>query len=652
MRSLISLAILVASSALSAQSVVSISPQKCVWRAGDDRAWSSPNLDESGWLPYSEWKPAPGQPLFWVRCHADISSLKQLEHPAIQVRLHAAYQIYFNGSLIGNSGNLSNGNFTLDGIRAYPISASLLSSPTTSISLRLRFRDLTSVSAPVVVLLLTRLELFAGAEQILDALRAQTIMRRSSQYLAIAICYGIVGVIAIMLLGLFFYDRSRFEILYLGVACLIVTLARESEVCVVTFLNYPFSLELVVAVLTTFSGLAAQLLFFFTLARRRVPLPFWILLAALIFFIFPEALDALMVNLQSPWLDSQHRVLLRTLQLASLLGLTLAPFFAFWPIARVARRMRPLAGLCLVLGASQFAYYVTTLTAMRLPGVPDLFAHWGLTIIEVRAFTTAGVLIGLLILLLREHRQVSLDRAQLAGEMQAARSVQRYLIPDHLPPTPGLSIQSEYRPAREVGGDFFQVLPQTADGSLLIVIGDVSGKGVEAGMLATLIVGAIRTAAVFTADPERILALLNERLRGRGLVTCLALHIEHDGGANLVNAGHLPPYFNGKELVVEGSLPLGAAPGISFPVTQFQLAEGDSLILMTDGVAEAQNAQGHLFGFQRIAELLGKGAGGAALADAAQNFGQQDDITVLTITRLATGKESTREISAQILAQA
>jgi serine phosphatase RsbU (regulator of sigma subunit) len=135
-------------------------------------------------------------------------------------------------------------------------------------------------------------------------------------------------------------------------------------------------------------------------------------------------------------------------------------------------------------------------------------------------------------------------------------------------------------------------------------------------------------------------------------VTCLALHIERDGSATLVNAGHLPPYFNGKELAVEGSLPLGAAPGISFPVSRFQLAEGDSLILMTDGVAEAQNAQGHLFGFQRIAELLGKGAGGAALADAAQNFGQQDDITVLTVTRLATGKESTREISAQILAQA
>jgi len=265
-----------------------------------------------------------------------------------------------------------------------------------------------------------------------------------------------------------------------------------------------------------------------------------------------------------------------------------------------------------------------------------MFAHWFRPIIEVRAFTTAGVLIGLLILLLREHRQVSLDRAVLAGEMQAARSVQRYLIPDHLPPTSGLSIHSEYRPSRDVGGDFFQVLPQP-DGSTLIVIGDVAGKGVEAGMLATLIVGAIRTAAAFTDDPGRILALLNDRLRGRGLVTCVALHVECNGRVTLVNAGHLPPYLNGKELAIEGALPLGATPGISFPVTRFTLEPGNTLVLMTDGVAEARNAQGELFGFERIGELVKTQTPGFSLAEAAQTFGQNDDITVLTLTFAPVG---------------
>jgi serine phosphatase RsbU (regulator of sigma subunit) len=183
-----------------------------------------------------------------------------------------------------------------------------------------------------------------------------------------------------------------------------------------------------------------------------------------------------------------------------------------------------------------------------------------------------------------------------------------------------------------VGGDFFQVLPHPADGSLLIVVGDVAGKGVEAGMLAALIVGAIRTSVEFTSEPQRILSLLNNRLQGRGLVTCLALRVAPDGEATLANAGHLPPYLNGSEMVVEGALPLGAVAGIDIPVSRFQLAEGDSLILMTDGVVEAQDAQGHLFGFERIGKLLKDGTSGAALALAAQNFGQQDDITVLTLT--------------------
>ena len=154
-------------------------------------------------------------------------------------------------------------------------------------------------------------------------------------------------------------------------------------------------------------------------------------------------------------------------------------------------------------------------------------------------------------------------------------------------------------------------------------------------MLATLIVGAIRTAAEFTTEPGRILSLLNKRLQGRGLVTCLALLIERDGNVTLANAGHLPPYLNEREMPMDGALPLGAIPGVEFSVMHFQLAEGDSLMLMSDGVAEAQDARGHLFGFERIGAMLSERATAASLAIAAQNFGQEDDITVLTVARLA-----------------
>jgi hypothetical protein len=220
-----------------------------------------------------------------------------------------------------------------------------------------------------------------------------------------------------------------------------------------------------------------------------------------------------------------------------------------------------------------------------------------------------------------------------SSEVQSARSVQQYLIPERLPDTPGLTIESVYRPSREVGGDFFQVLPNPKEGSVLIVVGDVAGKGLQAGMSATLIVGAIRVAVTFTTDPEKILALLNERLQGRGLVTCLVLRIESDGNAILANAGHLPPYLNSKEMPMEGALPLGAVPRIEFPVMRFQLAPGDSLMLMSDGIAEAQNADGALFGFERIGEMLSRHATASAVAAAAQAFGQEDDITVLTVAR-------------------
>ena len=633
-----------------AQSVLAIDTQQCFWHPGDDPSWAAPTIDESPWRPYSDWRSTPGQPFFWVRCHGDLSSLKQLAHPAIQVRLHAAYQIYFNGSLIGTSGNLSNANFTLDAIRAYPIPASLLSTATASISLRMRNRDFTSVPAVVALSLLTRLELFAGDEPMLEAMRAQAVMRRDSQSLAIAICYGIIGVIAVMLLGLFFYDRSRFELLYLGAACLGLAVVRENEFCVTALLNHPFSLNLTVEVLGTICNAVTQLLFFFALARRRVPLPFWILLATTILFISPQALDALMVNLQPPWFDSQHRMLFRTLLIASELGLSLAPLFAFWPISRIARRMRPLAGLCLVLGAFQAAYWVASLTAMRLPGIPDLFANWGRPIIEVRAFTTAGVLIGLLILLLREHRQVSLDRALLAGELQAASEIQRMLAPAALDTAPGLKIDVAFHPMRDVGGDFY-LCRVLQDGRQRVLLGDVSGKGSAAAMTAALLLGA---AGGRDADsPADLLAHLNRILMEAhvgGFATCLCADFASDETAVVANAGHLAPYLRGNEIAVPSTLPLGiqsqTAEGLGRMT--FTLESGDTLTLISDGVVEARSATGELFGFDRARTISDRPA--SEIAQAAQSFGQEDDITVLTITRIEKREQFKAEESHHVLA--
>ena len=105
--------------ALAAQSIQTISPQQCVWRAGDNPAWAAPNIDETVWQPYTQWKVNPDQPRIWVRCHADLSALRGTEHLALQASVPAAYELYVNGELIGGAGNLSSGNFSMDTIRSF-----------------------------------------------------------------------------------------------------------------------------------------------------------------------------------------------------------------------------------------------------------------------------------------------------------------------------------------------------------------------------------------------------------------------------------------------------------------------------------------------------------------------------------------------------
>jgi serine phosphatase RsbU (regulator of sigma subunit) len=132
-----------------------------------------------------------------------------------------------------------------------------------------------------------------------------------------------------------------------------------------------------------------------------------------------------------------------------------------------------------------------------------------------------------------------------------------------------------------------------------------------------------------------LLRALNQRLYGRGGVyaTCLALRIDLQGNVELANAGHLPPYLNGNEMELAGALPLGMVADTDFSTMTFLLNAGDTLLIMTDGVAEAQDAQGQLFGFDRIARMAQQTVSAAEIASAAQAFGQQDDITVLRVVR-------------------
>jgi Stage II sporulation protein E (SpoIIE) len=231
-------------------------------------------------------------------------------------------------------------------------------------------------------------------------------------------------------------------------------------------------------------------------------------------------------------------------------------------------------------------------------------------------------------------------KAILEQELHSARELQQVLIPEKLPTLPGFSLSSAYLPALEVGGDFFQIIPLDgpAAGSTLIVLGDVSGKGLRAAMAVSLIVGAVRTLAETTSRPADILAGLSRRLHGRlqgGFSTCVVLRLDPHGACTLASAGHPAPYFNDNEIDLPGALPLGIDPSIAYEEAMVHFNPGDRCALYTDGLLEARTPSGEIFSFERLQTLFASGADAARASEAAVAFGQDDDITVVTLTRLA-----------------
>jgi len=280
----------------------------------------------------------------------------------------------------------------------------------------------------------------------------------------------------------------------------------------------------------------------------------------------------------------------------------------------------------------------------RIPGLQNSVIYWnafffshqaGPFVLNLNRVTDLLYIVSLSIIMTLRSARMSRQQALLEGEMAAAREVQQVILPEQVETIPGFTIESVYQPARQVGGDFFQVLP-AGEGGLLLVFGDVAGKGLPAAMLVSVLVGATRSAAEYTTHPAELLGNLNERLMGRthgSFSTALAARIGADGRVLIANAGHLSPYLDGVEVELPGALPLGIASAAIYETREFYLPQGSRLTFYSDGVIEAQNRQGELFGFERGKAVSTQPA--AAIAKAAEEFGQSDDITVVAITRHA-----------------
>jgi hypothetical protein len=276
--------------------------------------------------------------------------------------------------------------------------------------------------------------------------------------------------------------------------------------------------------------------------------------------------------------------------------------------------------------------------------IPDEFAshryHFGPIGYGTGTISYTVFLGSLIAVILFRFVKVSEEEQRSSAEIAAARSVQALLIPTQLPSNRNFVLESAYLPIQGVGGDFFQVLP-VKDDSLLIVVGDVSGKGLQAAMNSSTLVGALRNE--LSHDPGTVLEHLNHVLIGAvsspGAVpdlnaapcfaTCLCARIFPDGTLIVANAGHLSPYRDGRELELEPNLPLGVIAGTHYEQSTFKLDRGDRLVFLSDGVVEAMNQQGELFGFERTKQVSNESA--RYIAQTAKRFGQTDDITVVSL---------------------
>src|SRR3954470_14356725 len=251
--------------------------------------------------------------------------------------------------------------------------------------------------------------------------------------------------------------------------------------------------------------------------------------------------------------------------------------------------------------------------------------------------------------LVREQEAEAANRQRVEHELEVARLIQHHFLPRELPDLAGWEIAAYYRPAREVGGDFYDVIP-LPDGRVAFVVGDVTDKGVPAALVMSATRSVLRATVQRLIEPGAVLQHVNDHLcpdmPEKMFVTCLyALLDPQTGLFRFANAGHDLPYVRTADGVAElraRGMPLGLMSGMSYEEHETVLAPGDCLLLHSDGIVESHNPQREMFGFPRLKETVGDAAGGQelidrVLADVERFTGpdaeQEDDITMVTLQR-------------------
>ena len=632
------------------------------FHTSDDMAWANPAYDDSHWEQIrgdDTWgaQTHPSHTGFaWYRRRIDITgadkSLAILIPPVEDV-----YELYWNGRKIGSYGELPphakwwpfghsavysvpvDGSGDADGVLAIRVWKNPLGSTDPA--------DIGGLTAAPVL----------GNRVVLSMMAMEPRYERERRVLPGILMAGAIFVAGLIALLLYLRERTQWLYLWLAIYLLADGLIGFRRLDAVAFGLHFLSEQLYIQFINSFQDISLWLLLLtlFGLSREARWRRWTKVLATL--YLVSQAIDCATffpwqyAGLKLQWIDAITTTVY-----------SLTPCFIFFIVGFGLARRRQMRLWPMAIAAFLYGAYNLT---FQLSGQGRRFTHWTLNDrmavwgIKVGAYSfSAPFLLDLLlfiVLLITITRHQFMERrrqSEIELEVKSAREVQHVLVPEQTPAVPGYSIASIYKPASEVGGDFFQVMPQPG-GSALIMVGDVSGKGLKAAMTVSLIVGTLRTLADYTQQPAEILRGLNRRLIGRidgGFVTCLVLRIAANGETTVANAGHLAPYRDGQELPVAGSLPLGLSTSAVYDELTFRLHEDETLNLFTDGIVEARNSRGELFGFERLSAMLASRPEVGKVVDAAEGFGQQDDITAISITRHAAGepKPATVNLTAQI----
>jgi hypothetical protein len=640
---------------------------------GDNPAWAQPDTGDAGgdvgWEQLSAdatWG-AQGHPAYtgfaWYRKHVHLTMAPGATPDVAMMirRIDDAYELYWNGVLIGRNGIMPPDpiyyrsqppqTFGLgpvrDGVLAIRVwKAPLISFDTDQLG--------GMYFAPIV-----------GSPEAIAARKAEldfAWLRRSQYTFALESLYALV-----MVLSLLAWARNRKQPLLFWMA---VFASAPVAVFILTGLRLPLSYDAALAWIQPILsvrdiGLWYLLLYLLKLDENQT-LAYTTRLLAIISFA-ATSLDGALSFFDwsnpavTPWIQGGDAVLTAVFTVAGVYPLVLVAF-------AVRKRWTLDPARWLLAISALLAEMISVIRIAVQQG--SRFTHWTLgDRIAAPIFTINGntftaqtiantlLLLAILYAAYRYMLESTQRQSTLEQEFKSARELQQVLIPETLPSLPGFAMTSSYRPAQEVGGDFFQIIPLEGEfkGSTLILLGDVSGKGLRAAMAVSLIVGAVRTLAKFAPHPSEILTELNQRLVGRlpsGFATCLALRVGADGHCAMASAGHPAPFLNRRELKLPGALPLGIVQSAIYEETEFDLREGDHFALYTDGLLEARSSDGEIFSFQRLDELFSTTPDAAKATDAAVSFGQDDDITVLTLTRLGSDEQSSTQLSAPRLAPA